>query len=209
MIRINLLPFKEAQRALGRRQQVSMALLSVTVALLVMVIPYVLQGRRLGELDRDIEHLQAEIATYNAQAREVRDLERKRIELNAKLQVIEDLKHRRVGPVRVLEDLGGATPQKLWLVNFTEVSAQATITGMALDNQTIATFMRQLQTSKYFYEVDLVETAQSEPQRGAPGSDANTAFKKFIIKAKLDYLGLGGKPAEVPTQAAAAGKTGA
>lgn len=209
MIRINLLPVKEAQRALGRRQQVSMAVLSVTVALLVMVIPYVLQGRRLGELNRDIEQLQTEISTYNAQAREVRDLERKRIELNAKLQVIEDLKHRRVGPVRVLEDLGGATPQKLWLVNFTEVGAQATITGMGLDNQTIAMFMRQLQTSKYFYDVDLVETAQSEPQRGAPGSDTTAAFKKFIIKAKLDYLGAGGKPAEVPTQAAAVGKAGA
>jgi len=209
MIRINLLPIKEAQRALGRRQQVSIALLSVAVALLVMVIPFLLQGRRLGTLERDIEQLQTEIATYNAQAREVRDLERKRVELNAKLQVIEDLKHRRVGPVRVLEDLGGATPQKLWLVNFTEVGAQATITGLALDNQTIATFMRQLQTSKYFYEVDLVETAQSEPQRAGPGTDDTSAFKKFIVKARLDYLGLGGKPAEVPTQAAAASKTGA
>ena len=159
MIRINLLPVKEAQRATSRRQQVSIAVLSVAVATLVMVIPYMLQGRRLAELDRDIERLQGEIAKFNAQAREVRELERKRVELNAKLQVIEDLKHRRVGPVRALEDLGGATPQKLWLVNFTEVGAQATITGVALDNQTIAAFMRQLQGSKYFYEVDLVETA--------------------------------------------------
>jgi Tfp pilus assembly protein PilN len=51
MIRINLLPIREAQRALGRRQQVSIAMLSVPVALLVMVIPYVLQGRRLGDLE--------------------------------------------------------------------------------------------------------------------------------------------------------------
>ena len=70
----------------------------------------------------------------------------------------------------------------------------ATLTGMALDNQTIATFMRQLQGSKYFYEVDLVETSQTEPVRSA-GAASGPVFKKFIIKAHLDYLGTGGNPA--------------
>ena len=31
---------------------------------------------------------------------------------------------------------------------------------MALDNETIAGFMRRLQSSQYFYGVDLVETSQ-------------------------------------------------
>ena len=67
--------------------------------------------------------------------------------------------------MRILEDLSSSAPDKLWLVDFSDINAQATITGMALDNQTIATFMRNLQGSKYFYEVDLVETSQSEPIR--------------------------------------------
>ena len=40
MIRINLLPIKEARLALGRRQQRSVAILSVAVALLVMIVCY-------------------------------------------------------------------------------------------------------------------------------------------------------------------------
>jgi type IV pilus assembly protein PilN len=206
MIRVNLLPIKEAQRALGRRQQVSLALLSISVALLVMVIPYVLQGRRMTELDREITDLHAEIDRYNAQTHEVRDLEKKRSELKAKLKVIEDLKQKRVGPVRMLEDLSTATPQKLWLVSFSETSGQATITGMALDNQTIAGFMRSLQNSPYFYEVDLVETSQSEPVR--VGGDNGMIFKKFIVKAQLDYLGRGGKTEATPAPSPAP-KTGA
>lgn len=210
MIRVNLLPVKEAQRAIGRRQQLSVALLSVSVALLVMVIPYVLQGRHIAKLDGDIAQLSAEIQRYNVQTREVHDLEKKRSELQAKLKVIEDLKQKRVGPVRMLEDLGSATPQKLWLVNFNEANGQATITGMALDNQTIAAFMRALQSSPYFFDVDLVETSQSEPARGALGSDTGMSFKKFIVKTQLDYLGKGGKaqaqPVAGPTPAA--GKTG-
>jgi len=209
MIRINLLPIKEAQRAIGRRQQLSVVLLSISVALLVMVVPYVLQGRRIAQLDRDIGDLSAEIEKYNAQTREVRDLEKKRAELQAKLRVIDDLKQKRVGPVRMLEDLSTATPQKLWLVSFSEANGQATITGMALDNQTIASFMRALQTSPYFFNVDLVETSQSEPARGV-GGETGMVFKKFIVKAQLDYLGKGGKAQVAPHPPAgpAAGKSG-
>ena len=191
MIRINLLPLKEAQRALGRRRQLSLAALSAAVALLVMLVPYLMQGRTMSALDSEIGQLNSDIAKLNAQANEVRDLEKKRGELQAKLKVIDDLKQKRVGPVHILEDMGAATPEKLWLVESTEAGGQATITGMALDNQTIAEFMRRLQGSKYFYEVDLVETSQSD--LSSPGGKGGLAFKKFIVKARVDYLGAGGK----------------
>ena len=52
MIRINLLPLKETERALGRRQQMSLVALGVaTIALLIMVIPFLVQGRQLATLD--------------------------------------------------------------------------------------------------------------------------------------------------------------
>lgn len=191
MIRINLLPLREAQRALGRRRQMSLAALSVAVALFVMIIPYLMQKRTLSALDREVSQLNGDIAKLNAQAHEVRDLEKKRAELHAKLKVIDDLKQKRVGPVHILQDLGDAAPDKLWLVDATDAGGQATITGMALDNQTIAEFMRRLQSSKFFYEVDLVETSQTELGGSAGGT--GMVFKKFIVKARLDYLGAGGK----------------
>ena len=209
MIRINLLPVKETQRAIGRRQQVSVALLAFALALLVMIIPYMLQGRTLGRLETGIEQLRAEIKKLDEQTREIRDLDKKRQELEAKLKVIGDLNRKRVGPVHILEDLSAATPEKLWVVDFTDTGGQATITGMALDNQTIAVFMRQLEASKYFFEVDLVETSQSQPVRGATSGADGGALKKFIIKTHLDYLGAGGKPPAPPSETRPAeGKTG-
>lgn len=206
MIRINLLPVKEAQRAVGRRQRLSVALLSGAVAILVMVVPYVLQERRLARVQTEIDQLTAEIAKFDEQTREVRDLDKKRGELTAKLKIIEQLKQKRVGPVRILDDLSKAAPDKLWLVDFTDANGSATMTGMALDNQTIATFMRQLQTSKYFFDVDLVETSQTDPVHVA-GTTTGMVFKKFIIKARLDYLGAGGTSQE-GHKPAPAGKAG-
>jgi len=198
MIRVNLLPTKEAQRAFDRRQQLAVAALGLLLAVLFMIVPYMLQKHRLTRLNQEIGVLQSEIAKLNEQTKEVRDLDKKRAELHAKLQVIDDLKQKRVGPVRIIEDLSAATPEKLWLVEFTDVNTLATITGLALDNQTIAEFMRHLQSSKYFFDVDLVETSQSQPVRGVAGADG-TRFKKFIIKAHLDYLGHGGKPTASPS----------
>jgi type IV pilus assembly protein PilN len=205
MIRINLLPVREAQRAIGRRQQLSVALLGLTVALLIMVVPYVVQGRKLSRLDGQIARLQTEIQKFNQQDKEVRLLDKEKADLHAKLKVITELKQKRTGPTRTLEDLSGATPQKLWLVSFADSNGHATLTGMALDNQTIAEFMRQLQGSKYFYDVDLVETSQSLPIRSTAAGDTGMVFKKFSIKANLDYLGRGGKPAPSAPAAAHAG----
>jgi len=204
MIRINLLSQKEAQLAAGRRRQMSLALLSLTMALLAMVVPYVFQGLEMSRLGQEIDELNAEVAKLNQQAKEVRELDRRRADLKAKLRVIEDLKSKRVGPARMLDDLSTATPEKLWLTDFTDAAGSATISGVALDNQTIATFMRQLQDSKYFFEVDLVETSQSDPQRGSVEAQLGMVFKKFIIKARLDYTGSDGllppAPAKEPRQ---------
>ncbi|OFV87388.1 MAG: hypothetical protein A3J75_01880 [Acidobacteria bacterium RBG_16_68_9] len=203
MIRINLLPIREAERALGKRQQRALAVLGIAVALLIMVVPYMVQGRRMATLDREIAEVQAQIKQFDERVKEVRDLDRIKEELQTKLRIIEDLNDKRVGPARVLSDLSRATPDNLWLVDFKEITGGVTLTGMALDNQTIALFMRQLQASPYFYNVDLVETTQSNPGRGAPPELA--AFKRFIVNAYIDYFGRGGKAAaeEENTTAAA------
>lgn len=202
MIRINLLPIREIERAFGRRQRLSLAALGLATSLLVMLVPYLMQGRRLAALDMRIEQLNKEIQAINLQVREAREIDGLRKEVQTKLQIIEDLNRKRVGPARVLDDLSAASPENLWLVDFNEVGSSATFTGLALDNETIARFMRQLQASPYFYGVDLVETSQ-QAQAGQGPQAAGPQFTRFIVKAGIDYFGRGGKPpAPPPGQAA-------
>ena len=62
--------------------------------------------------------------------------------------------------------------------------------GLSVAASVPTEFMRRLQGSKYFYEVDLVETSQSDA--GGPGN-TGFGFKKFTIRTRVDYLGMGGK----------------
>jgi type IV pilus assembly protein PilN len=204
MIRINLLPLKETERAIGRRQQLSLVALGVAIALLIMIVPFIIQGRRLSVLDAQIADLNREIQQYNAQVKEVHELDRLKKEVETKLRIIQDLNRKRIGPSRVLDDLSAATPDNLWLIDFGETNGQATITGLALDNETIARFMRQLQDSPYFYAVDLVETSRTTPQPSTPGGEVPVSFTRFIVKTGIDYFGRDGKPPEP-----AAGQPGA
>jgi len=57
---------------------------------------------------------------------------------------------RRSASVHILDDLSSSTPEYLWLTDFTELKGAAKINGRAVDNQTIASFARDLARSKYF-----------------------------------------------------------
>ncbi len=194
MIRVNLLPIKEAEFALRRRQQLSVAALAASLALLAMVVPYAFQKRTLMRLQTRVEEIEAEIRAYDEQVKEARDLEAKRNALQERLRIIRDLNSKRVGPARVLADLSMAVPEKLWIEDFTEKQGEATIVGWALDNQTIAVFMRQLDASPYFFNVDLSEATQPDGQGGGSAKQGPMIrLKKFVLKAKLDYFGGDGK----------------
>lgn len=208
MIRINLLPVKDAERAVGRRQQQSVLMLALMLALLMMVVPFVVQARRMAALDREMEQVQEEIRRYEERVKEVQDLDRLKKDLEAKLRVIRDLHDKRVGPARMLVDFSAAVPDMLWLIDLTETQGKATLTGVGLDNETIARFMRQLQGSGYFHHVDLVETSKSTVGLPAGGNSDKIDLTRFIINANVDYFGRAGRPAEGEPAAGSGPKDG-
>ncbi len=209
MIRINLLPLRDAERAVGRRNQASLVALGATISALIMIVPYMIQGRQIAEIEKDIRDTQDQIKIYNQKVEEVNDLDRVRLDVQAKLQVVQDLNDKRVGPARVLQDLSVATPENLWLLDFNEGNANATLTGMALDNETIARFMRQLSSSQYFVAVDLVETSRRSAANLPKTAGAPVSFTRFIVKATIDYFGRNGvKPEAEGVKEAGADRTG-
>jgi type IV pilus assembly protein PilN len=179
MIRVNLLPVKEIRAEFGRRQQmiIAAAALGLTVAILASVNLY--QFYRASSLKKELAGLRAEIEQLTAQEKGVRELEQKVGGLQSKLKVIDELNEKKTGPVRVMESLSSVTPQRLWLTLFKETAGALTLDGLAIDNQTIADFLKALSGSPYFSGVDLVETTQVEQDK--------IPLKKFSIKANIVY----------------------
>ena len=194
MIRINLLPVKQAAQAERQRQEIIRAGLLFVLLVAIFVLLHLKAQHDISQTQSRIVAVEESLKALESQVRDVKDHEAKQKELDSKLKVIADLGRKRIGPVGVMTNLGKATPDRVWLTDFSESSGSATISGQAVDNQIVAEFLRNLGASRYFPTVDLVETTQDQI--------GDNKLRKFIVKAAIDY-GAGGdrepaKPEEKP-----------
>lgn len=188
MIRVNLLPVREVEREAGRRQETRLVVLGVALVAVMLVGIEVGSRMQLGPLKKEYSKLQADIVALDKKSAELAQLETEKKDLEEKLKTIATLEAKKIGPVNVLSDLSDAAPEQVWLLEFKESGGLATISGLGLDDQTIANFMRNLDGSPYFDGVDLVETQQSEQD--------GVQLKRFVVNARLSYSGkdLGAAP---------------
>jgi type IV pilus assembly protein PilN len=181
MIRINLLPTEEVERAADQRQQLATVGLILAVGALVLVVGHSVQAARFAATKHRLGQVSEELNAISAAYGDVLKIQAQQKELVEKLKVITSLEARSAGPVHMLTDLSGATPEKLWLTDFAEAGGTVHMSGFSVYEQTIADFLRKLGTSPYFTGVDLEETTQVTQE--------NVKQKKFVLKAVVNYAG--------------------
>jgi len=187
MIRINLLPVKALQAEVTRRREMIVGGVALGAVLLLLAGSYFYQAHELSGLQAELASLRAELQALNVKVKEVGDLQNKIKDLRSKNKIIENLNRKKSGPVLVMESLSSATPNSVWLTDLKESAGSVTMNGLAVDNQSIADFMKTIAVSKFFNNVELVESTQ--------GSGASASFKKFSIKSGVLY-----RPAEAPAK---------
>jgi Tfp pilus assembly protein PilN len=198
MIRINLLPTEEVERAADQRQQLAAVGLVLAVGVFGLVVMHSWQAARFAAAQRRLDQVRDELQAITGPYADVLKIQAQQRDLEEKLKVITQLEAKSAGPVRMMADLSAATPEKLWLIDFTESSGVAKLSGFSVDEQTIADFLRRLGQSPYFKGVDLEETTQVTME--------NVKQKKFTLRATLNYVGATppAKPAAAPQKSAAA-----
>ncbi len=178
MIEINLLPHREARRAADLRQTAGILVLGLV--LVCGGIAMVDRGidRDISDAEATVRQLEADIARYKPEQEQVEKFKAKRSELEDKLDVIKGLDRARSGPVRIMDELSKSTPDRLWLTSLATEGVQITVEGDSLDTGVVADFLRSLNASPYFTEVDLERTSSGAQVEGVK-------LVHFIITAAL------------------------
>lgn len=179
MIRINLLPVEEAERAAERRTNLALGSLVLGIMVFVFVVAHVWQTARFASANRQLRRINADIAALAGPYADVTRMEQQKKELSEKLRVISQLEAKKVGPVRILAGLSEATPEKLWLTEYADAGGKLKLTGFGADEQTVADFLRKLGVLPVFQSVDLDETSQVTQE--------GVKLKKFVISGQIDY----------------------
>ena len=177
MIRINLLPFRAARKQENIKNQVVMFLLSLLLVLCVLFLLHSVLGRRVTTLTAEIKNTQNELARVEAMAKEVTTIKDHLGKVKERLDVIQTLKGDRAAPVHLLDDLTKwVVERSMWITSMESEATKVTFRGIAVDNKTVATFMRRLEDSGQFISVDLLTV-----QRSLQENEASSNLKQFDV----------------------------
>jgi type IV pilus assembly protein PilN len=160
MIEINLLPVRLARKRESARFQLT--IFSLILVLVIMLVAYFSwsSGKREKRIDTQMKLVQEDLVQLNKVVGEIDELKLRKAKLEQKLFVIKDLDRGRLRAAYILGELSQRTPDKVWIESLDKNGKSLKITGVALDNETIANFMDVLGHSKYFTGVELEITEQ-------------------------------------------------
>lgn len=156
MIRINLLPFRSDRKKENVRRQVSLFLLSLVLLLLVAFYYNFVLNAKIGNLDKKIETANAELKKYNKINREIARIKKNLENLRKKMAVIVQLESDRHAPVILMDTLTQVlVAKRMWFTQMSVQEKSVKISGIALDEKTVADFMVRLQNCGLFSNVEL------------------------------------------------------
>lgn len=159
MIKINLLPFRAARRKENIRRQLTVYVLSVVLVFLVAGYLFLDVTTTLSALANEKAAQKKELNKYADTIKKIKAIEKKVAEIEEKLNVIKELEKNKTGPVRLLDEIAMAIPKdRLWLKSIQEKKGSLSLVGTAMDNDTVAIFMTNLQKSPQITSVDLKST---------------------------------------------------
>ena len=166
MVEINLLPHREARRAADIRETIALLVLGLIV---LSGGIYFLDSNVRSDFEVakiTVAQLEADIERYKPQQALIAKFKTRKQNLQDKLDVIASLERARNGPVRVLDEISTRVPARLWLTLISTKGTEIRLKGKSLDTGVVADFLRALNGSAYFKNVDLEKTEGGEIVKG-------------------------------------------
>lgn len=157
MIRINLLPHREEKRKRRHQQFVGLAIFSAVLGLLVAGAIWFFLDQQVEQQRANVTYMKAEIGKLDKQIEEIRKIREETSSLLAKKQVVEGLQSNRSEPVQILDQLLRQLPEGIFLKQVRQTGAKVNIAGYAQSNARVSTLMRNLGSSPYLENPELVE----------------------------------------------------
>ncbi len=186
MIRINLLGAerKQARRApafdIGKRITLACSLVLVLAAAGIGFW-YLSLSQEAAQVEADIQTAQQELARLAPVIAEVKQAEALEMQLQQRVELIEQLRKGQSVPVRLLDHVSRSLPEMLWLTVLQQTGGDVTIEGRSSSLVGLSDFVANLGTTDVFKKP--IEIVDSQVETPAGGS--STEVIKFTVKAQL------------------------
>lgn len=160
MVYINLLPVREIKQRIRAKRQLLGIATGLICLLVILGIAGYMQAGKVERLRLEISSLKKEKQRYNKIGRQIKQLEKDRQLIEKQIEIIRQLKRSSSLTVHILDEIANITPtDRMWLTSLSQTGNNLQLSGMALDNRTIAKYMEDLKRSPYIKSVNLVSSS--------------------------------------------------
>lgn len=121
-----------------------------------------LKSRELSNKQEEAVQRRAEAQQLESIIAEVEQFQKRKDSLERRIQLINDLKQRQKGPVRIMDKISQLLPDLVWLTSMNFSTNTVTMQGKALNPTAIANYVENIKNDPTFEEpvVDAVTTGQ-------------------------------------------------
>jgi type IV pilus assembly protein PilN len=179
MPRINLIPWREAERKRKRQEFGVGAIGALVVAgAIAFIVSLQMQSAIDGQNERN-QYLKGEIASLDKQIAEILELDAQKQRLLARMQVIEQLERSRPEIVHVFDQLVRTIPDGVYLTSLKQTDRRLQLKGLAQSSTRVASYMRNIDSSEWLADpaLDILET-----------KGAGDAGSEFTLNATQENL---------------------
>ncbi|MQR02685.1 PilN domain-containing protein [Glaciimonas soli] len=158
MIKINLLPHREAKRKERMQAFVLMlAAASVLGVLIVLAVGGIFESEISTQTARN-SYIQKENTRLDGQIKEIASLKQEIDALKARQQAVEDLQSDRNQPVYLMTELVKQVPEGIYLRGFKQEGQRVVVNGYAQSNDRVSTLLHNMSNNSPWLErPDLIE----------------------------------------------------
>lgn len=174
MPRINLLPWREAER---KRKRQEFGVGAVGALMLAALVYFAVNWQMKSAIEEQMarnDYLNQQIRELDKQIAEILDLEEQKKRLQARITVIEQLELSRPEIVHVFDQLVRTTPDGIYLTQVKQTGRKIELRGVAQSSTRVASYMRNIDSSEWMTDpaLQILET-----------KGANDAGSQFTLTA--------------------------
>ncbi len=170
MAKVNLLPWREAQRQ--QRQKNFLVMLGVIAALAVGAVLAANQvmNNLIDDQDGRNAFLRAEVRKLDQEIERIEELEQVRDNLISRKNVIERLQGNRSLMVHLFNQIAQTVPEGITLTNVRQSGAELTLNGTSQSESRVSDYIRQIESATWLADPTLriIEADESDERPDQP-----------------------------------------
>ena len=186
MPRINLLPWREQERKIRRREFMVAACGAIVAAAVFVGGGKLVYSSWTDSQTEKNNLLKKEIVKLDAQIADIQDLETRKQRLVARMEIIERLQRKRPEIVHLFDEIVKTVPDGIYLTAIKQSGNKLEIHGIAQSSTRVSTFMRNIDSSVWMDNpvLQVVESAKDSPTGGS-----NFTLTSDVVGVDLEHGG--------------------